>query len=70
MEGAPPVSADQLKAPYSERWALLKDVMEWLYLEQKKKFKDIVQIMKTQYQFYASLVIPICRTSHINKFES
>jgi len=59
MDGAPPVSADQLKAPYPERWALLKDVMVWLYLEQEKKLKlkDIVEIMQKKYQFFASSVI-------------
>jgi len=56
MNGAPPVSADQLNAPYLERWTMLKDVMTWLYLDQeeKLKLKEIVDIMRDYYQFYAS----------------
>jgi hypothetical protein len=61
MDSAPPVSADQLKAAYPERWELLKDVMVWLYLEylengKKLKLKEIVKIMEQNYKFYASSV--------------
>jgi hypothetical protein len=56
MDGAPRAPIDQLKAKYSERWELLKEVMAWLYLGQEKKLKlkEIVEIMQNDYQFYAS----------------
>jgi hypothetical protein len=62
MDGAPLVSADQLKAPYAERWNLLKDVMAWLYMDysvngKKLKIKEIVKIMEQNYKFFASSVI-------------
>ncbi len=50
-------STDHLKASYAERWVLLKDVMGRLYTDEKKKLKDIVEIMKAEYQFYASSVL-------------
>lgn len=56
MDGVAGGSADQLNAPYAERWGLLKDVMARLYLDEKKKLKEIVEIMKAEYQFYASSV--------------
>ena len=57
MDGVAGTSAKQLNAPYAERWGLLKDVMGRLYMDEKKKVKDIVKIMKADYQFYASSVV-------------
>jgi hypothetical protein len=57
MDGVAGASADQLNAPYAERWGLLKDVMARLYVDEKKKLKDIVEIMKAEYRFYASSVL-------------
>jgi hypothetical protein len=57
MDGTAEVPASQLDAPYAERWALLKGVMSQLYIEEKKKLKDIVEIMKVEYKFYASSVL-------------
>ena len=67
MDGIAEASVDQLSAPYAERWGLLKDVMARLYVDEKKKFKDIVEIMKADYQFYASSVIIICHISYLGK---
>jgi hypothetical protein len=74
MDGAPQVSADQLKAPYSERWELLKDVIAWLYLEhlakgKKLKLKEIVKIMEQNYKFYASSVTLHLPSLYIDNFE-
>jgi len=74
MDGAPLVSADQLRAPYSERWELLKDVIAWLYLEylangKRLKLKEIVKIMEQSYKFYASSVTFHLPSSHIDNFE-
>jgi hypothetical protein len=74
MDGAPPVSADQLKAAYSERWELLKDVMVWLYLKhlengKKLKLKEIVKIMEQSYKFYASSVTLHLPSSYIDNVE-
>jgi hypothetical protein len=57
MDGVAGLSTDQLNAPYAERWDLLKDVMARLYMDEKKKLKDIVEIMKTDYRFYATSVM-------------
>ena len=57
MDGTSKPSTDQLNAPYAERWELLKDIMTRLYVDEKKKFKDIVKIMEKEYRFYASLVL-------------
>ncbi len=56
MDGIADVSAAHLTAPYAERWGLLKDVMARLYIEEKRKLKEIVEIMKAEYRFYASSV--------------
>lgn len=54
------VPRSQLDAPYAERWELLKPVMSQLYIDEKKKLKDIVKIMAAEYKFFASSVlIPI-----------
>jgi hypothetical protein len=58
-------SADQLNAPYAERWGLLKDVMVQLYLRERKQLKEISEIMKINYQFYASSV-----TIHLSSFST
>jgi len=74
MDGAPLVSADQLRASYSERWELLKDVIAWLYLDylvdgKKLKLKEIVKIMEQNYKFYASLVTLHLLSSYIDNDE-
>ena len=74
MDGAPLVSADQLRAPYSERWDLLKDVIAWLYLEylkdgKKLKLKEIVKKMEQNYKFYASSVMLHLPSSYIDNVE-
>jgi hypothetical protein len=56
-------SADQLNAPYAVRWGLLKDVMVHLYLTERKQLKQISEIMKISYKFYASSV-----TIHLSSF--
>jgi len=57
MDGVAGPSVDQLKAPYAERWGLLKDVMVRLFIEEKKQFKEIAKIMEAEYRFYASSVL-------------
>jgi hypothetical protein len=74
MDGAPLVSADQLRASYSERWELLKDVIAWLYLDylvdgKKLKLKEIVKIMEQNYKFYASSVTLHLLSSYIDNDE-
>lgn len=54
-----PSSVDQLKAPYAERWGLLKGVMVRLYMDEEKQVKDIAKIMEAEYKFYASSVLII-----------
>ena len=77
MDGAPLVSAEHLKAPYAERWDLLKDVMAWLYMEysvdgKKLKLKEIVKIMEQNYKFFASSVTLPFRllSSNIDAFDA
>jgi hypothetical protein len=65
MDGLAGPSVDQLKAPYGERWGLLKAVMVRLFIEDKKKFKDIAKIMEVEYQFYASSVM-ICLSQFLH----
>lgn len=48
-------AVNQLKAPYAERWLLLKDAMVQLYIKEGKEVKEIAEIMKAKYQFYASV---------------
>ncbi len=40
--------------PYGERWELLKPYMEQLYIQERCKLSDIVDIMKSRHKFYAS----------------
>jgi Clr5 domain len=40
--------------PYNERWELLKPFMEQLYIQEKRKLPDVVDIMKSRHKFYAS----------------
>ncbi|KAE8444540.1 hypothetical protein EG329_014464 [Mollisiaceae sp. DMI_Dod_QoI] len=54
MDGTAGPSTNHLNVPYAERWGLLKDVMARLYMDEKKKLKEIVEIMKAEYRFYAS----------------
>ena len=54
MDSVSGPSADHLNAPYAQRWELLKDVMTRLYMDERKKYKEIVKIMESEYQFYAS----------------
>ncbi|KUJ20815.1 uncharacterized protein LY89DRAFT_779513 [Mollisia scopiformis] len=54
MDGIAGPSVDQLNAPYAERWGLLKEVMVRLFLEEGKKYKEIVKIMEIEYKFYAT----------------
>ncbi|KAH8656006.1 hypothetical protein BGZ60DRAFT_567862 [Tricladium varicosporioides] len=54
MDSTAEISDDHLKAPYAERWGLLKKVMARLYIDEGRKLKEIVEIMKTEYRFYAS----------------
>lgn len=54
MDSVAEVSDAHLKAPYAERWGLLKVVMARLYLDEGRKLKDIVEIMKVEYRFFAS----------------
>ena len=39
--------------PFSERWELLKPDLERLYLDEKRKLPEIIEIMKSQYEFDA-----------------
>jgi hypothetical protein len=58
MEGVARAPVDHRNVSYAERWELLKDVIAELYLgDKKKKLKEIVEIMKRDYQFYASSVM-------------
>ncbi len=57
MDGIAGPSTNHLNVPYAERWGLLKDVMARLYMDEKKKLKEIVEIMKADYRFYASSVL-------------
>jgi hypothetical protein len=54
MEYVADPQVDQLKAPYAERWELLKDVIVRLFVDEQNKLKDVVKIMEIEYKFYAS----------------
>jgi hypothetical protein len=51
VQGSGPSYSD---VPYNERWELLQPFMEQLYIQEKKKLHEIVDIMKIRHNFYAS----------------
>jgi hypothetical protein len=57
MDNVPGPSTDQLNAPYAQRWELLKAALAGLFLDEKKTYKEIVEILKRDYQFYATSVL-------------
>lgn len=55
MEGIPENSDPSYSdVPYEKRWELFKPYLEQLYIQEKRKLSDIVNIMKSQRKFYAS----------------
>ena len=42
------------EVPYEKRWELFKPYLEQLYIQEKRKLSNIMNIMKTQRKFYAS----------------
>ncbi|KAH8787302.1 hypothetical protein BGZ57DRAFT_968841 [Hyaloscypha finlandica] len=50
-QGSFPSFSDE---PYSERWELLKPFLEQLYIVEKRKVHEVVDLMKSRHQFYAS----------------
>jgi hypothetical protein len=42
------------EVPYENRWELFKPYLAQLYIQERRKLSDIVNIMKTQRKFYAS----------------
>jgi Clr5 domain len=55
MEGSTQNSGPSYSdVPYNKRWELLKPYLEKLYIQEKRKLSDIVDIMKSQHKFYAS----------------
>jgi hypothetical protein len=44
---------DLYEVPYSQRWELLKPVLERLYLDEKVKLPVIISLMKATYSFDA-----------------
>jgi hypothetical protein len=55
MDSSPASAPPQLPsdAPFTEKWELLKPYLERLYLDEKRKLPEVVQIIKTQYGFDA-----------------
>jgi Clr5 domain len=55
MEGSVQNSAPSYSdVPYDKRWELLKPYLEQLYIQEKRKLSEIVEIMKSRHMFYAS----------------
>ncbi|KAI9764311.1 MAG: hypothetical protein M1840_008529 [Geoglossum simile] len=48
------VAAPRSNVPFSARWELLKPDLERLYLDEKRKLSEIIEIMKWQHGFDAS----------------
>jgi hypothetical protein len=55
MEGIVENSAPSFSdVSYDKRWGMLKPYLEQLYIQEKRKLSDIVEIMKSRHKFYAS----------------
>jgi hypothetical protein len=48
------ITMEQLRSvPFSQRWGILKPVLQDLYLHQDKKLTEVVQSMRAEYGFMA-----------------
>ncbi|KAI1327802.1 hypothetical protein F5Y16DRAFT_370945 [Xylariaceae sp. FL0255] len=56
MEGDPSINPDLfLDVPFSRRWALHRDTIVRLYVDENRSVEDVAQIMKSTYRFDANI---------------
>jgi hypothetical protein len=56
VSARPPPPSNLLDVRFDDRWELLKPILEHLFIREKKRFAEIVRIMKADYHFDARWV--------------